>query len=67
MTRELKLKERMIAYENGSPARIQHFMKVYAFADIRILTYHSLISSDNHNAHTLPPFLMFFAQLCEAL
>lgn len=34
MTRELKLKERMIAYENGSPARIQHFMKVYAFADM---------------------------------
>ena len=24
----------MIAYENGSPARIQHFMKVYAFADM---------------------------------
>ena len=34
MKRELKLKERMIAYENGSPARIQHFMKVYAFADM---------------------------------
>lgn len=34
MSRELKLKECMIAYENGSPARIQHFMKVYAFADM---------------------------------
>lgn len=32
MTKEQELKLRMISYDRGDPARIQHFIKVYTFA-----------------------------------
>ena len=32
MTKEQELRLRMISYDGGDPARIQHFIKVYTFA-----------------------------------